>query len=90
MGDRLIISDNREDPGNPLVFDGEAIDAAARNPMAIGKLLPEASAQRLVDQDWAEGTDPTSGGLCDERNSHQPPLRWSSFRVARGPKAGVA
>jgi hypothetical protein len=29
MGDRLIISDNREDPGNPLVLDGEAIDAAA-------------------------------------------------------------
>ena len=28
MVDRLIISDNREDPGNPLVLDGEAIDAA--------------------------------------------------------------
>ena len=28
MGDRLIISDNREDPGNPLVLDGVAIDAA--------------------------------------------------------------
>ena len=38
MGDRLIISDNREDPGNPLVLDGEAIDAAARDPLAIGKL----------------------------------------------------
>ena len=25
MGDRLIISDNREDPGNPLVLDGEGI-----------------------------------------------------------------
>jgi hypothetical protein len=36
MGDRLIISDNREDPGNPLVLDGEAIDAAAQDPLAIG------------------------------------------------------
>ncbi|MBD2550425.1 hypothetical protein H6G65_12680 [Microcystis elabens FACHB-917] len=49
MGDRLIISDNREDPGNPLVLNGEAIDAAARDPLAIGKLM--------VDQVWAEGTD---------------------------------
>jgi len=54
MGDRLIISDNREDPGNPLVLDGEAIDAAARDPLAIGKLM--------VDQVWAEGTDPTGWG----------------------------
>ena len=38
IGDRLIISDNREDPGNPLVLDGEAIDAAAQDPLAIGKL----------------------------------------------------
>lgn len=29
MGQRLIISDNRDNPGNPLVLDGEAIDAAA-------------------------------------------------------------
>jgi hypothetical protein len=35
---RLIISDNRDDPGNPLVLDGEAIDAAARDPLAIGML----------------------------------------------------
>ena len=49
MGDRLILSDNRDDPGNPLVLDGEAIDAAARDPLAIGKLM--------VDQVWAEGTD---------------------------------
>jgi len=45
MGDRLIISDNREDPGNPLVLDGEAIDAAAQDPPAIGK-LPAAAALR--------------------------------------------
>jgi hypothetical protein len=38
MGDQLIVSDNRDDPGNPLVLDGEAIDAAARNPLAIGNL----------------------------------------------------
>ena len=38
MGDRLIISDNRDDPGNPLVLDGEAIDAAAQVPLEIGKL----------------------------------------------------
>jgi hypothetical protein len=63
MGDRLIISDNREDPDNPLVLDGEAIDAAARDPLAIGKLM--------VDQVWAEGTDPTGGGLYYERNSNQ-------------------
>ena len=38
MPQRLIISDNPEDPGNPLVLEGEAIDAAARDPVAIGKL----------------------------------------------------
>jgi hypothetical protein len=61
MSPRLIISDNRDDPGNPLVLDGEAIDAAASDPVAIGKLM--------VDQVWAEGTDPTGGGLYYERNS---------------------
>jgi hypothetical protein len=35
---RLIFSDNRDDPGNPPVLDGEAIDAAAQDPQAIGKL----------------------------------------------------
>jgi hypothetical protein len=63
MGDRLIIPDNREDPGNPLVLDGEAIDAAAQDPLAIGKLM--------VDQVWAEGTDPTGWGLYYERNTKQ-------------------
>ena len=65
MGQRLIISDNRDDPGNPLVLDGEAIDAAAKDPLAIGQLM--------VDQVyvWAEGTDPTGGGLYYERNSHR-------------------
>jgi hypothetical protein len=62
MGHRLIVSDNRDDPGNPLVLDGEAIDAAAQDPLAIGKLM--------VDQVWAEGTDPTGGGLYYERNSN--------------------
>jgi hypothetical protein len=38
MGHQLIISDNHEAPGNPLVLDGEAIDAAAREPVAIEKL----------------------------------------------------
>jgi hypothetical protein len=60
---RLIISDNRDDPGNPLVLDGEAIDAAAQDSLAIGKLM--------VDQVWAVGTDPTGGGLYYERNSNQ-------------------
>lgn len=60
---RLIVSDNRDDPGNPLVLDGEAIDAAASDPVAIGKLM--------VDQVWAEGTDPTGGGLYYERNSNR-------------------
>jgi hypothetical protein len=64
MSSRLIISDNRDDPGNPLVLDGDAMDAAARDPMAIGKLM--------VDQVWTEGTDPTTGGgLYYERNSNQ-------------------
>jgi hypothetical protein len=63
MGRRLIISDNRDDPGNPLVLDGEAIDAAARDPLAIGMLM--------VDQVWAEGKDPTGGGLYYERKSNQ-------------------
>jgi hypothetical protein len=38
VSSRLIISDNREDPGNPLVLDGEVINAAAQDPLAIGKL----------------------------------------------------
>jgi hypothetical protein len=63
MTRRLIISDNRDDPGNPLILDGDAIDAAARDPLAIGKLM--------VDQVWAEGTDPTGGGLYYERKSNR-------------------
>jgi hypothetical protein len=55
MSPRLIISDNRDDPGNPLILDGEAIEGAAQDPVAIGKLM--------VDQAWAEGGDPTGGGL---------------------------
>ncbi len=40
---RLIVSDNRDDPGNPLVLGGDAIDAAAaQDPLAIGKLSPQA------------------------------------------------
>ncbi len=63
MSMRLIVSDNREDPGNPLVLDGEAIDEAARDPVAIGKLM--------VDQVWAEGINPTGGGLYYERKNHR-------------------
>ena len=49
--------------GNPLVLDGEAIDAAAQDPLAIGKIM--------VAQVWAEGTDPTGGGLYFERNTNR-------------------
>ncbi len=63
MSPRLIISDNRDDPGNPLILDGDAIEGAAQDPVAIGKLM--------VDQVWAEGGDPTGGGLNYERNSNQ-------------------
>ena len=63
MSSRLIIADNSEVPGNPLVLDGEAIDAAAQDPLAIGKIM--------VDQVWAEGTDPTGGGLDYERNTNR-------------------
>jgi hypothetical protein len=63
MTPRLIVSDNRDDPGNPLVLDGEAIDAAASDTVAIGKLM--------VDQVWADGADPTGGGLYCERNSNR-------------------
>jgi hypothetical protein len=38
MSPRLIISDNRDDPGNPLILDVDAIEAAAQDPVAIGKL----------------------------------------------------
>ena len=34
----LIVTGNRDDPGNLLVLDGDAIDAAAHDPLAIGKL----------------------------------------------------
>ena len=63
MSPRPIISDNRDDPGKPLILDGDAIEAAARDPVAIGKLM--------VDQAWAEGGDPSGGGLYYERNSNQ-------------------
>ena len=63
MSPRLIVSDNRDDPGNPVVLDDEAIDAAAQDRLAIGKIM--------VDQAWAEGTDPTGGGLNFKRNSNQ-------------------
>ncbi|MFN9695721.1 MAG: hypothetical protein ACK550_18315 [Synechococcaceae cyanobacterium] len=63
MATRLIVSDNRDDPGNPLVLDGDAIDAAAQDPLAIGT--------RMGDPVGAEGTDPTGGGLYYERNSNQ-------------------
>ena len=63
MSPRLIISDNRDDPGNPLILDGDAIEGAAQDPVAIGKLM--------VDQAWAEGGDPTGGSLYYERNTNQ-------------------
>jgi hypothetical protein len=63
MGQHLIISDNRDDPGNPLVLDGEAIEGAASDPLAIVKLM--------VDQVWAEGTAPTGGALYYERSSNK-------------------
>jgi hypothetical protein len=63
MSPRLIISDNRDDPGNPLILDYDAIEGAAQDPGAIGKLM--------VDQVWAEGGDPTGGGLYYKRNSNQ-------------------
>ncbi len=53
MGRRLIFSDNRDDAANPMILDGESIEAAADDPLAIGKLI--------VDQVWAEGSDPTGG-----------------------------
>jgi len=38
MGHHLIISASRaSDPGNPLIRDGDANDAAADAPLAIGK-----------------------------------------------------
>ncbi len=39
------------------------VDAAALDPLAIGKIM--------VDQVWAEGINPTGGGLYYERNSNQ-------------------
>jgi hypothetical protein len=46
MGQRLIISDNRDDPGNPLVLDGKAIDAAAKDPQAMALLLEKGRTQK--------------------------------------------
>ena len=69
MGHRLIVSDNRDNPGNPLVLDGEADDAAAQDPLAIGKLM--------VDQVWAEqgarrhGAGRQGGPGKDPRHSHR-------------------
>ena len=63
MSSCLMVSDNRDDQGTPLELDGEAIDAVAQDPLAIGKIM--------VDQFWAEGTDPTGGGLHYERNTNR-------------------
>jgi hypothetical protein len=60
VGQRLIISDNQDEAGSPLLLDGEAIDGAAKDSLAIGQLM--------VDQVWAERADPTGGGLYYERN----------------------
>ena len=62
MSPHLTISDNRDDPGNPLILGGEAIDGAAKAPLTIGQLM--------VDQVWLEGTDPTGGALYYERGSN--------------------
>lgn len=62
MSPHLTISDNRDDPGNPLLLGGEAIDGAAKAPLTIGQLM--------VDQVWLEGTDPTGGALYYERGSN--------------------
>ena len=32
---RLIVSDNRDDPGNPLVLGSDAIEGAAQDPVAM-------------------------------------------------------
>ncbi len=42
----MVISGNREDPGNPLALDGEAIGAEAQDPLAIEKLMKGMSAVR--------------------------------------------
>jgi len=46
MSPRLIISDNRDDPGNPLILDGDAIEGAAQDPVAIRKLMVDQFGQR--------------------------------------------
>jgi hypothetical protein len=38
MPQRLSFTGNPEYRGNPLVLDGKAIDAAAKDPVAIGKV----------------------------------------------------
>ena len=45
MGQRLFITDNRDEPGKPLLLDGEVIDAAStaawvRISGAHGEVLP--------------------------------------------------
>ena len=59
MGQRLIISNNRDDPGDPQVLDGEAIDAAVQEPLTIVEVM--------VDTVWAAGTDSTGGGMPSRR-----------------------
>jgi len=52
MATRLIVSDNRDDPGNPLVLDGDVLDAAASLPPILslmeGQATPPTSARQRV------------------------------------------
>lgn len=63
--DVYIISRNHNDDDfNPLMFTGEQIQEAAKNPEAIGKIL--------VDMAYAEGIVETQNGImCYERNTKQ-------------------
>jgi hypothetical protein len=60
---------NRDALGDPLVAGGEAIAAVSRNQQVIGK--------RLVDQVWAEGSDPAGRGCS--RAQQQPQRRLQPF-----------
>ena len=64
MSPRLIVSDSSDGPGIPLLLEGGAI-APDSNQQAIGKLL--------VDQVWAEGSDPA--GRCSAASATPTP-QW--------------
>lgn len=74
-----LSADIQDESGNPLVVDGEVINPAVKDPLAIGCLI--------VDQMGAEGSDPTGGPYskpCSQRSRRLQSLASGSEDLMTG------